>query len=109
MEPPPPRSACGLEITTPGREYVVFVTDGEANLCSGTAPRTPTLVAEVEAVTGPGEAAPAPTTDAAAPAQDAAQDGGAGALTWVAVAAGVLALLTAAWFLRGRWPWRSSG
>jgi hypothetical protein len=66
-------ASCGLEGIEPGRRYVVFAShqsmegnDAEhlwANLCGGTAPATPSFVADVERVTGPG-AAPA-TAEAA--------------------------------------------
>jgi hypothetical protein len=66
-------ASCGLEGMEPGRRYVFFAghstVEGKptdvlwANLCGGTAPATPALLAEVERVTGAG-AAPA-TAEAA--------------------------------------------
>jgi hypothetical protein len=56
-------ASCGLEGIEPGRRYVVFAShqsmeghDADhlwANLCGGTGPATPKLLAAVEAVTGP--------------------------------------------------------
>lgn len=68
-------AACGLEGIRTGHRYVVFASPAPgglgpesehpgsptANLCGGTAPATPGLVAEVEAVTGPGQP-PGPAT-----------------------------------------------
>ncbi len=61
-------ASCGLENVVPGRRYVVFAShqsmegaDADhlwANLCGGTGPATPKLLAAVEEVTG------APTTAA---------------------------------------------
>ena len=51
-------ASCGMEGLVPGREYVVFAHQrGDtlwADLCGGTAPAATALVADVEAVTGPG-------------------------------------------------------
>lgn len=55
--------ACGLQDVRVGADYVFFVdrTAGRltANVCGGTGPVTDSLLAEVEDVTGPGQAAPA--------------------------------------------------
>lgn len=58
-------ASCGLEGVRAGGRYVVFAAQrtvgGEpahelwANLCGGTGPATPRFVAQLEAVTGPGE------------------------------------------------------
>ena len=58
-------ASCGLENVKPGRRYVMFAghqtiegNDSErlwANLCGGTGPATPKLVAAVESATGTGE------------------------------------------------------
>lgn len=100
-------SACGLELPV-GNQYLFVLHGSRADLCGGTTPVSPALIAEVEAVTGPGEAAPASTPEQSTerePAQrlDAAQ--GFGALTaapWGAVAAGAVALLVVGWLNRGR-------
>lgn len=94
-------ASCGLEGMTVGREYVFFVRDGESTLCDGTAPTTPQLVAEVEAVTGPGQVVAAPEPEPAAEpesAQDAARDSDTRQLLWPALAVVVLALLVG-WLL----------
>lgn len=107
-------SACGLGLPV-GYEYVFFVQGSQANLCGGTAPVSLALVADVEAVTGPGEAAPASTPVPAAeppPEQAVEAAPGFGTLTaasWGAVVAGAVALLVVGWLGRGRWSRLRSG
>lgn len=62
-------SDCGLNHLQVGYEYVFFILDGESNLCDGTAPLTANLVAEIEAVTGPGVQAPVPSEPSSEVAQ----------------------------------------
>ena len=69
-------AACGLEGIRTGERYVFFAAhqtlegkDSEllwANLCGGTGPATPTLVAAVESATGTGEEPPPAEPEAAA-------------------------------------------
>jgi hypothetical protein len=77
-------ASCGLEGLEPGRAYVVVAKQrGEAlwaDLCGGTAPVATGLLADVEAVTGPGQgpvaaatgASSAPVPGAAAPRREGA-------------------------------------
>ncbi|MCK0112535.1 hypothetical protein MWU75_10330 [Ornithinimicrobium sp. F0845] len=117
-------ASCGLEDMQVGHDYVFFVRDGESGLCDGTSRATPGLIAEVEAVTGPGQpvaapdpatasdpvAAPDPATasDPVAvvePAPEADPESAAARSVWPALgpAAGALVLLAAGWLL-----WRRS-
>lgn len=89
-------ASCGLEGMQVGQDYVFFVRDGESTLCDGTARATEQLIAEVEAVTGPGQPVAAPTSDPdtvtvseASPTTD--HDSGSGHLVWVST--GVAALI----------------
>ena len=107
-------ASCGLENVKPGRRYVFFAghqtiegKDSEllwANLCGGTGPATPKLVAAVESATGSGEVPPPVdpaqtaydselvlTSDAPATEDDRLADW---ALPLALVAGGSLALLT---------------
>lgn len=97
-------ASCGIEVK-PGREYVL-VAEREgatlrANLCGGTAPVTPALVAEVERAAGPAAtpgAAPAPgIPGASGPVADDEGLLGHVSTAWLAAAlvvvAAVLALL----------------
>lgn len=105
--------ACGLEGMAVGREYVFFVRGRQAGLCDGTAPVSPALVADVEAVTGPGKAAPASTpeltTEPDQGLEVARESGTLTAAPWGAVAAGAVALLVVGWLSRGRWSGPRSG
>ncbi|QDO88189.1 hypothetical protein FNH13_07405 [Ornithinimicrobium ciconiae] len=94
-------ASCGLEDMAVGRDYVFFVRDGESGLCDGTSRATPTLIAEVEAVTGPGQepmaraADPATGSDTAPGSVDQApaaelESGLPTALPWIALTAGVV-------------------
>lgn len=99
-------ASCGLENMRVGYDYVFFVRDGESGLCDGTAPATERLIAEVEAVTGPGQAvsvpAPDPTTEPEA-ASNTTSDSGSARVLWSGLAAAALALLAVGWLLwRGR-------
>lgn len=105
---------CGLEGMAVGREYVFFVRGRQADLCGGTAPASLTLVTDVEAVTGPGEAAPASTPELTEPEPEqgleaARETGTLTATPWGAVAAGAVALLVVGWLTRHRWSGPRSG
>ena len=91
-------ASCGLESLLPGREYVVFAqAHGDtlwAGLCGGTALAAGGLVADVQAVTGPGHEPVRPgLVDEAAPLPGA--DSGAREGAWLVplVGGGVLALV----------------
>lgn len=89
-------SDCGLEGMVVGREYVFFVRGDESGLCDGTGPLTPTLVSEVEAVTGPGTPAPPTAEDEpteSAAAEDPASDQADGSALWSVLGAAALALI----------------
>lgn len=92
-------ASCGLEGMTVGRDYVFFVRDGESGLCDGTSLASPELIAEVEAVTGPGQelaGEPAATESnvATGSADQAAatelESGLPAALPWIALIASVV-------------------
>lgn len=93
-------ASCGLEGMSVGRDYVFFVRDGKSGLCDGTAPATERLIAEVEAVTGPGQqvAAPDPGT-AAEPAPDEAATATSAWVLWSAVGLGTVGLLALGWLV----------
>lgn len=109
-------ASCGLENVVPGRRYVVFAshqsmegTDTDhlwANLCGGTGPATPELLAAVEEATGPPTTAAyeselAVTFDEPTDEQPADDDVLADwALPIGLVAGGSLVLLTAALWVR---------
>lgn len=109
-------ASCGLENVVPGRRYVVFAShqsmegaDADhlwANLCGGTSPATPELLAEIEATTGPPTTAAyrselAVTFDETTDDQPADDDVLADwALPIGLVAGGSLVLLTAALWVR---------
>lgn len=109
-------ASCGLENVVPGRRYVVFAShqsmegaDADhlwANLCGGTGPATPELLAAVEEATGPPTTAAyrselAVTFDEATDEQPADDDVLADwALPIGLVAGGSLVLLTAALWVR---------
>lgn len=109
-------ASCGLENVAPGRRYVVFAshqsmegTDTDhlwANLCGGTGPATPELLAAVEEATGPPTTAAyeselAVTFDEPTDEQPADDDVLADwALPIGLVAGGSLVLLTAALWVR---------
>lgn len=99
-------ASCGLEGMVVGQEYVFFVRDGQSGLCDGTSVSTAQLIAEVEAVTGPGQAVSAPaatSTEAPQAAAQAASDSESDSVLWLGLAAGALALLAVGWLL-----WRRS-
>lgn len=94
-------SSCALADMAVGRDYVFFVRDGGSGLCDGTARSSPRLIAEVEAVTGPGQEPAAPSADpppiaATATDQpsttDSEQSTLPAVLPWSALVAGVLAV-----------------
>lgn len=110
-------ASCGLENVEPGRRYVVFASHQSmegadtdhlwANLCGGTGPATPELLAAVEDVTGPPTTAAAyqseleVTFDEPTDEQPAEDDVlAAWALPIGLVAGGSLVLLTAALWVR---------
>ena len=107
-------ASCGLEGIEPGRRYVVFAShqsmegrDADhlwANLCGGTGPATPKLLAAVEEATGP----PTAYQSTLAVTFDEPTDDQPGEDDWLAdwalpvglVAGGALALLTLALWIR---------
>lgn len=93
-------ASCGLENMRVGDDYVFFVRDGTSGLCDGTSPATPQLIADVEAVTGPGQpvTAPEPTTAPEA-APETEHESGAPPFLWPALAAAVVVLMALGWLV----------
>ena len=107
-------ASCGLEGIEPGRRYVVFAShqsmeghDADhlwANLCGGTGPATPKLLAAVAEATGP----PSAYQSTLAVTFDEPSDDQPGEDDWLAdwalpvglVAGGALVLLTVALWIR---------
>lgn len=100
-------ASCGLEGMRVGQDYVFFVRDGESTLCDGTAPATERLIAEVEAVTGPGqpvvaaESDPAPESDPPPVAESPSAEHGSAAawFLWPALGVGAVSLLFVGWLV----------
>ena len=96
-------ASCGLENIEVGTEYVVFAApqssrgrgNGElwANLCGGTARASQNYVADVEAVTGPGEPPEPAVAEPAAAEPAAAEETGRSTATTIAIAGGGLLVL----------------
>lgn len=111
-------ASCGLEGIEPGRRYVVFAShqsmeghDADhlwANLCGGTGPATPKLLAAVEGATGPPSAYQSTLAVTFDEPSDAPSDDQPGEDDWLAdwalpvglVAGGALVLLTLGLWIR---------
>lgn len=86
-------ASCGLELMETGRSYVVMAADGRAGLCGGTAPASPSYVAQVEEVTGEARAPAGAGPAALEPGRD---DGDGPAVATVLAVGGAGLLVVAA-------------